>query len=199
MILKIKMHLGLALIAAVCLVSFSGCGVGEPKTVKTKDGKFQVTIPGNWSSRKDLNDEAQLQVALLRQEMYLIVLSETRSSLRSTGLGGISIEKHSEITREALMQNAAGAKATGPTEVTIDGQKGIQYEIRGKVEGINAVYLHTTVEIDGQIHQILAWTLASKFEGNKENLQKVIKSFQSVSSKKDDAKQDPPKEATKKK
>jgi hypothetical protein len=43
------------------------------------DGKLQVSLPTGWSKADGLNAKAELQVANPQREMYLIVLSGTKS------------------------------------------------------------------------------------------------------------------------
>ncbi|MFN7140871.1 MAG: hypothetical protein ACK4UN_16165, partial [Limisphaerales bacterium] len=57
------------------------------------------------------------------------------------------------------------------------------YEVSGAMENVNIVYLHTTVEDEDYFHQILAWTLKSRFSKHKDELRDVVSSFKSTAPK----------------
>jgi hypothetical protein len=55
--------------------------------------------------------------------------------------------------------------------------KGVQYEITGSVDGVRIKYLHTTLEGKKYFHQIIAWSLTSKYDSNKATFDKILDSF----------------------
>src|SRR5919106_545352 len=61
------------------------CGPREsgPATRKliSKDGHFEITVPGAWKEEKSLNDSADLQASHRPSEMYVVVLSEPNVDL----------------------------------------------------------------------------------------------------------------------
>ena len=109
-----------------------------------------------------------------RNESYLIVLSEPKIDLDLS-----SAEAHSEITRQDFLEALKdGRVSRGPIRLEINGADAVQYELRGSVDGIKVIYLHTTIEGKNSFHQILAWTLPSKWRENQAVLESVINSFQ---------------------
>lgn len=147
------------------------------KVIVSQNGLSQISIPENWSIQKDLNDKAELQVSNSLQELYVIVLSESKLDFTE-----MSLHKHSQLTREVLLENikAPDAVTSAPRQVTINGNSAVQYEIQASFENMNVVYLHTTVETKNNYHQILAWTLKSRFADSEAELQKVISSFTEI-------------------
>jgi hypothetical protein len=145
----------------------------EGKVIQSTDGKSQVVVPEGWATQTDLNDAANLQIADVANENYLIVISEPKADFDN-----ISIEKHSEITRGFILNSIEGDQVSAPVNLTINGHPALQYEITGTIDNINVVYYHTTVETGSNFHQILAWTLPSKLDANKPVLESVINSFQ---------------------
>jgi hypothetical protein len=59
----------------------------------------------------------------------------------------------------------------------INGNPALQYEIHASVDEIQVTYLHTTLETAEHFHQILAWTLQSRFASNSSELQQVVLSI----------------------
>lgn len=161
-----------------------GCGPAIPtggsngtEVVKSFDGKFQVTMPKGWTVRYNLNDAAGIQVANPLKEGYLNVLSQSKADFADP-----TIQWHSETTRTSVLESLTDGQVTaGPTSLTINGKPAVQYEIRGKAEGLKVIYLHTTVDTGEHLHQILAWTLPSYYDDNRPILDSVINSFKAVS------------------
>ena len=155
-------------------LSLAACSQSGPKTkdIVSANGKFRITVPAGWDVEKDLNDAADLQASHRDSEMYIVVLSETKEDLHDMNLEG-----HSKLTREALLKTVQDSTISGPTSVTVDGHPAVQYEIRGAVNHVNVVYLHTTVESPKYFHQILAWTVPSRFALNKTTLEQVTEKF----------------------
>ncbi len=154
-----------------------GCSGGKPTVVTSTDGKCQVTVPGGWSTKTNMHKEAQLQVANERKEAYCIVLSESKESLG----GKMDYREHSQFTFDNLKASVDGATVVrGPTDMQINGRSAVQYEISGKAQNLAVTYLHTTVDGEHGIHQVLAWSLQSNMESNRKTLEDVIASFKEL-------------------
>jgi hypothetical protein len=155
------------------------CGPREsgPATRKliSKDGHFEITVPGAWKEEKSLNDSADLQASHRPSEMYVVVLSEPK-----VDLDNMTLEGHSKLTRQALIDGVKNPQVSPPFAIKVGDMAAMQYEIRGSMDGVNIVYLHTTAESPNFFHQILAWTVPSRFEKNKDTLQKVVGMFREV-------------------
>lgn len=144
--------------------------------VVSNNGVCQVSIPGDWKVENDLNEGADIQVGNSNKGEYLIVITDSKLDFDN-----ITIEKHSELTRDHLMGNAKNCEVVGPAKnLVINGQPAVEYEIRGVVDNMNIVYLHVTVEGKDHFHQVVAWSIASRFTKNKEVLESVINSFKEV-------------------
>ncbi|HSA59597.1 MAG TPA: hypothetical protein VLJ37_07930 [bacterium] len=149
----------------------------SPFPLKSADGRIQITLPAGWKQDRALHATAELAASNRAGEMYVIVLSDNKSDYDE-----MSLEKNSEITRTALLEGTKSPQTSGPQRLTINGSPALQYEIQATVDNLHIVYLHTTVETAGYYHQILAWTLRSRFEKAKPVLQEVIASFREISS-----------------
>lgn len=175
-----------AVIGAVVLGLIVCVGVGvavsgwqgqdaEPTVITSTDGQSQLTVPASWSVQEDLHDDAELEVANLLQEQYVIVLTENKSDFVDTDL-----DSYSDLVAESVVE-AAGAEDIGDaTELTINGNAAQQYEVHGTVDNLKVVYWLTTVEGEQNFYQVLAWTLESKAEANEPVFQEVVQSFKEV-------------------
>jgi hypothetical protein len=154
--------------------NFDNRSTGFNKEIASADGKERILAPASWKPLPDLNEGASLAAGNKFQEEYLIVLSENKADLEDLDLG-----KHHQLTREQTVGNLKGGSASPVISLTIDGHPALQDEISGTSDNINIVFLHTTVERGEYIHQILAWTLKSRWESKKARLQEVTRSFRS--------------------
>ena len=167
--------------AALILIAVvsQGCGkIGNttPRTIKSDDGLSQIVIPPGWKIRSDLNEEADIQVGDLRNNGYLIVLSENKIDFDQIGY-----KEHSRLTREGFMETMEKGEVTsGPSEIEINHRKAVKFEMQGTVNGVKIVYFHITVDGEKAFHQILAWTVPSQVDKNRANINFVVNSFQEL-------------------
>lgn len=144
------------------------------RVIVSTDGAMQLTLPNGWQPEKALHDEAQLQAYDPKKETFAIVLAEDRAKLPAD----LTLEKHSDLTRGVLVGNLTDPEVTQPTPlIRVGDYPAIQYKIAGKIQGLDVVYLHTTVETDDRFHQILVWTAPPQFPPNEAELQRIIGSF----------------------
>jgi len=146
----------------------------ERKEIASDDGKIKVTVPGTWTKLPELDKRASLQVGNKSKEVYLIVITDTK-----TDINNFTLEKHHQQTRDRMLQKMKNASATQPASLTIDGHPALQDELTGTENGANVVFLHTTVDDGGHFQQILAWTLKSRWQKQNQLLREVTASFRS--------------------
>jgi len=142
--------------------------------IVSEDGKLSVTVSGFWVKMPNLNKRATLQVGYKDKELYLIVITDPKSTVPN-----MTLEQHHELTRDRMMEKMKDASATAPVPLTIDGHPALQDEVSGKPSGTNIVYLHTTVDEGDDFQQILAWTLKSRWQKQNPELREATNSFHS--------------------
>jgi hypothetical protein len=151
-------------------------GTGTPSTVKSNDGKSQVSIPAGWSSLNLNNEAADLQVGNPKIQAYFMVLTESKQDFADK----TTYRDHAEMTLKTLKGNLEDAAVVrGPTDLTINGRPAVQYEVSGvySENKTKVIYLHTTVDGRQSFHQLVAWTIPSRFGENRVRLESVIISF----------------------
>lgn len=149
----------------------------QPTPVVSSDGKVQITLPSDWSEASDLNDHAILQAAKALDEVYLIIVSYDKTDFSETGL-----EENVAIFLDELKQVTMNAEISEPTATKqINGNAAIQYKVNATFEGLNFTALSTLVETPMNYYQLYTWTLASQFADKQPEMQRIIQSFQEVS------------------
>lgn len=139
--------------------------------IEAPDQSSQVVLPEGWEPTTDLNPQAQIQAENPEQQIYLIVRAQPRAAL-----GSLTKEQFSERSRQLLTEQLTQVEQKGPSEkVTQVGQfSALQYEIRGSLNSIGVVYLHTIVETPEYFTQILTWTAPANFQQNEAEMQTLI-------------------------
>jgi Domain of unknown function (DUF4190) len=146
----------------------------EKKEIASDDGQLKVTTSAFWLKRSDLNKQASLQAAYKDKEMYVMVITDPKSIVKN-----MTLQQHHQLTRDHMLDKMKNSSATQPTEVTIDNHPALQDELTGTDNGANVVFLHTTVDAGDDYHQILAWTLKSRWAVHNAELRDVTNSFHS--------------------
>ncbi len=149
--------------------------INEGQPIMSDDGVTQITPPLGWAIDYDLNDRAEIQASNLKDSLYFISLTENKTDFAS-----MTLDQHSETTRGLLVSTLSNAVQSGPVNLTINGQPAVQYEIMATSDNTNIGYLHTTIETPTHYHQLLAWTLQSKFAEKRGELDRVTRSFKEI-------------------
>ncbi|HZR78705.1 MAG TPA: hypothetical protein VFA58_05820, partial [Chthoniobacterales bacterium] len=89
------------------------------------------------------------------------------------------LRQHHQTTRGHMLQKMGSSSASEVVPVTVNGRQALQDEVSGTEQGAALTFVHTTVDGGDSFHQILAWTLKSRFPANKPELTGVTNSFQS--------------------
>jgi hypothetical protein len=144
----------------------------QKKEITSDDGKSNITVSGFWVTRSDLNNKASLQAAYKDKEMYVMVISEPKSTVPR-----MTLEQHHQLTRDHMLQKMTNSSATQPVSMSIDNHPALQDELSGTDNGSNIVFLHTTVDGGDNFHQILAWTFKSRWQAQQQELRDAAQSF----------------------
>lgn len=168
--------IALALLVCVAL----GCrqlesikSLAKPSTLKSPDGKFQITVPAGWKPSVLASEEADIKAGNPIEEMYVIVLTELKSDFTDE----TTIDDYTEIVKNAMAEKLSSPDATPPVPMTVNGNNARQYEIQGASSKVKVAYIVTTVETAEHFNQIVIWTLQSRINKNQTTMQKVASTF----------------------
>jgi hypothetical protein len=164
---------------------FAACAAGGEVTVLPNgiqevfgpNRAYKLTVPDDWQQVDNLNDTADIQIAQLRNDCYVIVFAERREDLQIANLADYSVLVRSSI-QDHLLQ--AEARKTGLD--SLNHHAVIQYEIRGAMPDnrVPVVYLHTVVEGRHNYYQIVAWTTDQGYKANQGALKSIVNHFQEI-------------------
>jgi hypothetical protein len=146
----------------------------ERDEITSTDGAVRISVPGNWYEMPQLNAQAIVRVGNKSKEQYLIVLAIGKSDFEN-----MTLQKRHQTARDRMLQSMKNASGSEPVAVTIGGYPALQDELSGTKENTKLVFLHTTIETGDHYYQILAWTLKSRWNRNKELLRELTGTFRS--------------------
>jgi hypothetical protein len=165
--------------AAKPVVENEGETISVPSDVENAVTNVRITVPDGWDVVKDgRRRSTDIYATYLPKELYIAVLSESRSVLSQFDLEN-NAEQYRWLIREEL-DRFEGESSTGLT--SLNGNPAVQYEIRGIVNGLPVVYLHTTVKGRDNYYQVVGWTSEASYRDNKETLKAIVGSFQGSAS-----------------
>ena len=144
----------------------------EKKQIAADDEKSKITVSGFWVKRTDLNQKASLQAAYKDKELYVMVLSESKSTVPN-----MTLEQNHQLSRDHMLQKMTNSSATQAVSTSIDNHPALQDELTGTDNGSNIVFLHTTVDEGDYFDQIVAWTLKSRWPTQQQELRDATQSF----------------------
>ena len=169
---------GIKLILLTAMFSLIACDLfsKKPQRIEFLDNSFAVMKPVSWSLRDDLNDVADLQMGNLLKEAYAIIISESKMDFED-----LSLQGHSDITRSMLREGLDNYNESGPEYLDNNEFPMLRYRLTGTAEGVHITYWHVTIETAAYYHQMILWSLKSKFAKNKADFNAVIQSFEVIS------------------
>ena len=125
---------------------------------------------------KSLHDRADLQVYHPGQQIYLVVLGESKAVVP---VGTLEQQANRYL---ALLESGLTAPVSPPSRTGV-GQiakfPAVQYELQGQVLGEAVNYLHTTVEVGDHYYQVVVWTPKDKSVANREEMGEIVQGFDS--------------------
>ena len=108
--------------------------------------------------------------------MYAMVLSENKKDFT----GETKLGEFTSLTRDIMLGRLSSPEKTEPKPTTIGANSALQYEMRGVVQGLNLMYIVTTVETSEHYHQVITWTQPSQIDSNRSTMLEVTQSFKEV-------------------
>lgn len=145
------------------------------KSLISADGAFEMKVPESWEQQENLNDVAVLQAADREKEAYALLIVDPRKPFEGTNLG-----KFADGQVQKFLESVTEPKLTGPELVIIDGDEALRYEIEGKAEDVDVVYLYTFMETPDRFLKAVTWSLAENYDDNKELLAAVTESIKQL-------------------
>lgn len=123
-----------------------------------------------------LHDQADLQIYHPGQQIYLVVLGESKAMVPAGNLEQ-QASRYLALLESGLTAPVSPASRTGVSQIA--NFPAIQYELQGQVLGQAVNYLHTTLEVADHYYQVVVWTPKDKYVANGEEMGGIVQGFDS--------------------
>ena len=147
----------------------------DRSALENQNTGVRIAVPNGWIAASSAQrGSADIYATYPPNQLYTMVVSEN-----AAGLSRFGLEDNAETYRWMIRQKLDTVESETRTGIdSIGGDKAIQYEIRGVVDGVPVVYLHTTIEGIDKYYQVVSWTTAERYLDYKETLKAITQSFQ---------------------
>ena len=184
-------RMGALLVSAVLLaVMLGGCNIialgqaimdkqkaDETFALTSSDGRYQLTLPGDWSDAGNtLNDQAVLAACNLQQEKYVVVIAESRADFYED----VTVQDYMELLVEQMGLSIQDMRETPMGEVSVGGRTGYLSRLDGAIDGYEVTYWLTCVETSSDFVQITGWTLQSMADEYQREFYEIETSFAEI-------------------
>ena len=148
--------------------------IDVPSDIENAETNVKITVPDGWIALGDgRRESADIYAAYPAKSLYAKVLSESDRVLTQ-----FDIENNAEQYRWLIKEELDRFERETRTGLTsLNSNPAVQYEMRGTVDGVPVVYLHTTVKGSEDYYQVVGWTTAASYEENQATLRTIIESF----------------------
>jgi Tfp pilus assembly major pilin PilA/TM2 domain-containing membrane protein YozV len=142
--------------------------------VASEDNLTKINLPKSWKQIPELSEEASIKYGNAYREQYMVVMSEPKEDFSSA----TDLQAYNEILLEQNYRpNINNLSINSMDEVSFNDLKGLKYEIRGEVGNVKIVYLLTILEGENHFHQVLFWTLPTKWRSSKDVYEAALTTF----------------------
>jgi hypothetical protein len=142
-------------------------------TLKSPDGKVQLTVLDGWTAQGPLGEGEIIKAANDLGDMAIIVSAKRKANLADD----MTLDKYTEIGRNQLLAAGTAAEITKPESLTVNGYAARRYE---GTTATKYICLVTAVETPENFHRIIACAPTSKYEQNKAAFKQMSDTFRAV-------------------
>jgi hypothetical protein len=176
---KTLLSVGIFMVLATAVVLWLMSREGRYMTAEvnsTNGSHYGMLIPSTMEPA-GFDENASFQYEDKQRELYALVIDESKAKIISFDLD-YDLETYMKIASHIL--DSAGMYVNKP--LTINGNKALQTDIKKKLNNQSVIYRLTVVETPKYYYQLLAWTTDSRYESNKDDMDKIISSFREIES-----------------
>lgn len=143
---------------------------------------FSIKVPFYLIKTYNINPGAVVQYWNEKESIYLLVAEEEKEKLNFSKLYNTSIREYAEGVLNNFQNAFSDFKVISQSNYESNGNKLIQYEISGSINGENGnkseiIMILDVVESPTYFYQVTSWTLASNMDNYKADLKSVAKTL----------------------
>ena len=149
---------------------------GETVMVLSEDSDLQLQVPNSWEELKGLNPAASIEVGNKFDENYAIVISDSMEDFGDPP----ALEDFADVQLRLFSKRMESVDVSEGVSVEDYDSPAIRHEVRATIDNLNVAYMVTFLKTENRFAQIITWTLASRWEDNRDILERVSNSLQEL-------------------
>jgi len=165
--------LALVMLSACSLIPSKNADELSYKDVSSKDGLIQIAVPENYESTEVLNEAANLQVMDASANQFMMTISESKADVSDS----YTLDDYYDVITQMMTSAMENSELSDAGTITIDNFAARQFILSGEVEKIKLKYFVTLIETDSYFHQIISWSLLSKYDESEDLFKEIANSF----------------------
>lgn len=142
-------------------------------------GRFIIYVPNYLIPDDSLSAYAQLTFSDFSNEVFFLVINESKSELKSTGIQPSAKEYYTFI-KESILGSVQDAEIASERSNEVNGLKTLTCEINGTYAGQKVFYIFSVFESDTHFYQLLGWTTDAAKNAVKRDFYAAFLTFREV-------------------
>ena len=144
---------------------------GVAKDFITENKRLQITLPTGWEENKEKLVIGMIEATETKTGLYVRTLEEMKQAFPQ----GFTLEKY----RDAFVKGMKleNKKVLKVKQIKVDGFDALQYEVAGKIESFEFVYIIVTVETSIDFMSVVTIAIQDRMEQYRAELEGVLKSI----------------------
>jgi len=152
----------------------------KPVFKETKgNSNFTVQIPDYMIADDSLNAQASLQYSCAAQEIYIIVIVDSKQELKDAG-SEYTLQTYYDFAAKNIQSMVESPNLEKPEKSKTNGNTSLTGTITGKFREYDIFYKLEIVESEKKFYQVLAWTLASNKKKYGKDIDTMLKSLKEI-------------------
>ena len=151
-------------------------GGKKNQLVKTDDKLLQFELPARWRTLKELPENGSLRQGDLVKEQYMMVLSQAKEDLEDD----YNLSLYSEGCLQNIKEVSKSFNQKKSRSVEVDGCEMMEVEVDSVIDGVKIKYLNGYLETETHYHQVMLWTLPTRWEKSKPIFKSVLSSIKTL-------------------
>lgn len=160
-------------------------GVKEVKVADTAS----IEVPALLTESNDLNEDAAVQMANGLQELYVIVIEESKQEFNDLIIKSgdefdddftADLRGYANVATSSIESSIELISKEDLKPITTNGLPTYIASFEGKINGLDVFYKLSCIEGKDRYYQVLTWTLSSKKEKHLDAMNAMINSFKEI-------------------
>ncbi|NVK27778.1 MAG: hypothetical protein HWE14_07025 [Flavobacteriia bacterium] len=173
-------------VAVVSIILLPSCSESSKQVVK-HDNDFSLTIPMHMSEASDLNEDASIQYQSILQDLYVIVIEDTKAELQAAldennieDLYPNTLDGFSNLISESLVSSLSNVNQSPILDTTINNLNAKIMTISGTYLDIDGYYYLGLFEGEDSYYQVMTWTSLSNKARHSSKMKDMVYSMTEI-------------------